>query len=98
MFTREQYLAKECTHREYWAQFVTPSIKGTVASDFGDSLVNSTDPYFNDIPLHRWDRFADRYKQHIARVNKALGNGHVYSLSDGVCMLKEAARQIVEGN
>ena len=98
MFTREQYLAKECTHREYWAQFVTDSIVRTIANAFGDSLINSKDPHFNDIPLERWDRLANFYKEHIARVNKALGNGHVYSLSDGVCMLKEAARQIVEGN
>lgn len=83
-FTREQYLNKECTHSTYYGQFVTNYIKEVVASRVGvKTICASKDEHFNDIPLGIWD------------------NLPIYtsgSLSDKVCIAKEAARQIKEEN
>jgi hypothetical protein len=73
---------------------LTDEIVKTVEKYFGEKIKTSNDPSFNDIPLKNWDILAERYKNHILAINAELGNGEIYSLSDGVCMLKEAARQI----
>lgn len=85
-FTRKEYLDGKCTHREYYAQFVTNGIRETVLERFGKSLFSSTDPHLNDIALRHWDN--------LSRI--AMRGG--FSLSDCVCTLKEAARQIIESN
>jgi hypothetical protein len=105
MFTRAQYLNKECTHRQYWAQFVTPSMKAMVRSNIGlDRLKRSTDPHLNDIPLAQWDQMRNATFHMLNLVKwreiqypeytdpKSIG----WSLSDNTCILKEAARQLVE--
>lgn len=85
-FTRKDRLENKCTHREYYAQFVTDRIKSLVKSQFGEQLFNSTDPHLNDIPLSKWDNLS----------GTVLRSG--FSLSDCVCTLKEAAKQIIEEN
>ena len=96
MITRQDYMDKKATHRQYYGQFVTDAIKAGVARRFRDAIMESQDPHFNDIPLKQWDSMAVLYKNHITAVNNDIGNGRVFSLCDGVCMLKEAARQIKE--
>lgn len=59
MFTRKQYLANECTHREYYGQFVTDEIKQAVLRTFSkEELVQAfkDDEHFNNLPLRKWDR------------------------------------------
>lgn len=106
MFTRTQYLNKECTHREYWAQFVTPSMKAMVRSIIGlERLQRSQNEYFNDVTtLRDWDCMKDSTFRMLNLVKwreiqypeytdpRSIG----WSLSDNTCLLKEAARQIVE--
>ncbi len=93
MYTRKQYLNKECTHREYYGQFVNAGTKARVLSGIGlEALKKSTDPHFNDIPLHKWDRLVPKCPG-SAGFAKA---GDYYTLADGVSLLKEAARQILE--
>lgn len=80
VFTHKDYLDGLCTHREYYGQFVTSYIRGVVLSNIGkDKIKKSADEHFNDIPLKLWDR---------------LPLGRSGSLSQKVCIAKEAARQI----
>lgn len=100
-FTRKQYMNKECTYREYYAQYVTPAIKRTVARTFGvDHLAKALkeDEHLNTISLPRWDRLAPTIYGHIADMNYRKGEGRSRSLMEGVCVLKEAAIQLVEEN
>jgi len=100
MFTRKQYLDKECTYREYYAQFVAEDIKRAVATHIGlERIKNSKCEHFNNIPLKVWDRMSmwPGMKSRVSHVNNKVGVGNVWSLSDGVCMLKVAAQMIREG-
>jgi hypothetical protein len=58
-----------------------------------DRLRASTDPYFNDIPLREWDKLADGLN------NSSLGSFYFRggSLSQRVCLLKDAARSLIGG-
>jgi len=92
-FTRNDYLDKKCTHREYYAQFVTQWQRNQVSRYIGlDRLASSDDEYFNDIPLDDWDRIGVAGES--VKKMKSLGDG--YSLAGAVCINKEAARQLVE--
>lgn len=92
MFTRKQYLNKECSHREYYAQFVTEPVKARVRMCIGwERLKNSTDEHLNDIPLRLWDTLG------------AVGTKREWDAADDyptmagrTCIYKEAARQIIE--
>lgn len=92
-WTRSEYLDKVCTHREYWAQFVTPYIKRLVETRFGSRLLSSRDPHFNDIPLDEWDRINT---PSLFAIDENGDGKRFYSLSNGTCIMKEAATQIVE--
>lgn len=96
MYTRKQRIMDECTHREYWGQYVTESIKEAVASAMTlDRLVASTDPHLNDIGLRRWDNLSWLTDTHVMReVLAERGDG--WSWSTNTCILKEAARQLIE--
>jgi len=83
MFTRQDYLDNKCTHREYYAQFVTLYIKAMVSNFIGINHIKaSMDEHFNDIPLGLWDTLRCGGK----------------TLSDNVCIAKEAAKQLKEEN
>ena len=101
MFTRKDYVIDgKCTHQQYYAQFVTGEIKMIVVLNFGlDTLKEAyqEDRTFNTIPLHRWDSLGiflnvpimhDKFKQHQDFISQA----------SIVCVLKEAARQVVAFN
>lgn len=98
MFTRGQYLAGECSHQEYYAQFVNQWVVDCVRGQFGvNQLVNAQeiDEHFNSIPLYRWD---DRNVMSSIdqQLWKAANGSFYYSLSDNLCIKKAAARIIVE--
>ena len=94
MVSRKDYLAGKCSHREWYGQFVNASTKAVVRRLIGiDRLKASTDPHFNDIPLREWDALVPRLPG-SAGFAKA---GDWYSMSNGVCLAKESARQILEG-
>lgn len=83
-------------HREYYAQYVNKAAPALVRSRIGEKeLEASTDPHFNDIPLLQWDRLVCWLPKAV--VDKLHANGDWLSLGTGVCILKEAARQILEG-
>ena len=98
MFTHKDYVIDgKCTHQQYYAQFVTGEIKMMVVLNFGlDTLKQAyqEDRTFNTIPLRRWDLLGiflnvptmhDKFKQHQDFISQA----------SIVCVLKEAARQVV---
>jgi hypothetical protein len=58
------------------------------------SLVEGKDEHFNNIPLQTWDRMLTPVPFEISKKLKELGD---YATPAGVvCILKEAAMQIVE--
>lgn len=98
--TRKEYIDtpyenQAAAHRQYYAQFVTESIRQSVLRRFGrEALLASNDPHLNDIPLARWDALANAlspYEQPDYPEGKRF-----WSLGSAVCILKEAARQLIE--
>lgn len=96
MITRQEYMDGKATHEQYYGQFVTDALKRAVTDRFGiETLVNSTDPHFNDIPLGQWDAFSQTmpFLVSMRKVFEAQGN-RGWSLATVVCLAKEAARQV----
>ena len=91
-------------HREYYGQFVTDSLKNVVKSRFNVEKLREAykngDIYFNDCTaMVQWDRLSEIAKHSSGKlmtsVNHPDKKGVIYwSLSDGVCVMKEAARLI----
>lgn len=80
-------------HRRYYGQFVTDGTKWRVLQCIGlERLKASTNPHFNDIPLALWDQLAPG----LPGSGGFAKAGDFYTLANGVCLAKEAARQIVE--
>lgn len=94
LFTRKQHLDNECTHDQYYGQFVTESTIQTVLRYFNkERLVNAykEDKYLNNIPLKMWDNtplYAATYKMKYC--------GDYLTMSGHVCILKRAAIMIIE--
>lgn len=101
---RQEYLASKDTnaHREYYAQFVDEYVMRFVDRSIGhNAIMNSTDPHFNDILLVKWDRLETAIRGFcigkMTEINGVYSNRMVgFSLSDTVCIAKEAAKQIKE--
>lgn len=104
MFTRKDYLDapledRKAAHRRYYAQFVTSHLRDIVRNHIGVPSLKACDDqrHFNDIPLARWDRLAPIPVPF--RLDKAMREAGDYPTQAGlVCILKEAARQLVEGS
>ena len=90
--TRKQYMDGEVTHSEHYAQFVDDQTLAWVKRNIGIARIkSSTDEVFNDIPLRIWDTYI--IPGNMRTKLKEAGNVGI-SLSDAVCIAKEAARQI----
>lgn len=105
MYTRKQYMDGDVTRRQYYGQFVSPEVTQTVLRAIGrEAIMASTDEYFNDIPLRKWEAvigFADTSRP---CVNNTLGAasalrqaGDDVSAVNLIRILQEAAQQIKEG-
>ena len=95
-YTRQQYMNdKECSHAEYYGQFINYNIINAVKLCIGeDKIKKSKDPHFNDIPLNQWDNMKQTIISLCGRsIAEANGTGGI-SLSDTVCVAKQAAHQI----
>lgn len=102
-FTRSDYMEKRCSHRAYYGQFVSSHVKQLVVDRIGlPRLMASKDEHLNDIPLQLWDSFwvSHTPSMHIkppltiGALLREAGEGN--SASTGTCILKEAARQVIE--
>ena len=100
MITRAQYMNNEVTHRQFYGQFVTPEFKQVVSNTFGKEILAQClekDQNLNNIPLAIWDGLAGGYESQLyADKLRLVGDGP--SLAGAVCILKEAAKQVVEEN
>ena len=95
MHKRSDYMAKNCTHREYYGQFVDDEIRNAVGSTIGmGRILASTDKHLNDIPLAEWDRMCHRFLRDTS--NRMRDAGDFLSMAGWVCIAKEAARQLTD--
>jgi hypothetical protein len=95
MKTRQQYLSGECTHEEYYNQFVDERVKRIVLNRFKkEDLIKAYErnQSFNAFPLPVWDSLAQniRFKSEDVKAT-----GDYLTLAGSVCILKAAARLIV---
>ena len=90
----------KCSHREYYAQFVTATTKLFVLRRIGEkALNNSTDEHLNDIPLSTWDGIGQLIKSTPSDLKIKMDEaGEGCSPATLVCIAKEAARQIIDNN
>lgn len=101
LITRKEYLDRNSTtsdtfalHREYYAQFVTWQERDRVAGRIGLDRIKEalkTDKHMNSIPLKEWDSLGLPGCR-----NSMKEAGDAPSLANGVCVWKEAARQVAE--
>ena len=101
--TRHEYInapaeSADQAHRQFYGQYVVPQLKSLVLRAIGlERLRASKDPqHLNDISLTTWDRIAVACRPLIAQVNRKLDGKATWSLCEGVCAAKEAARQLLE--
>ena len=93
MFSRKQYMAKECNHQEYYAQFA-PLFKSYVASKFTKEYIRTKfaeDRHLNNLQkgwMSEFDSVTRLTSDGIARVNRKLNGVSAYSLCDGTCAIK----------
>ena len=95
-FTRRQYLNGKCTHRQYYAQYVTPEVTGEVLNRWSrETLLASfqEDNFFNSLitPLRLWGEIP-LPKDTDSKMRR---RGDYLTLAGRVCICKEAAQQIV---
>lgn len=98
-----EYLATGLTNEErtaafaaYYAQYVTPGVRSLVGGFIGlPAILRSQDEFFHDISFQAWDDLEGLCR---GQVDPALlkANGETWSRSTSVCILKVAARQIVD--
>ena len=92
-FTYKQYMNKECSHQEYFEQFVNDNTINVVLHSIGKQrILDSTDFYLNDIPLKEWDNLHP-FLPRNNKIHKESGETNIGSLSDTVCIAKAAARK-----
>lgn len=95
MYTRQDYLDHKCTHSEYFRQFANGMQKRMVLSRWtAEELAEAweNDESFNtrSTPIREWDKLFCPVDH---RLLDAVGESSTPSTR--VCILKEAARQIV---
>lgn len=90
MFTRKDYMARKCSHHDYYLQFGSSATRVYVGHAM-HKIRASTDEHLNDIPLKFWDN-APVNTRLLSEANASGG----YSLSDVVCTAKAVARDMLE--
>ena len=88
-------------HCRYYSQFDCGALRSCVPFKI-ERLLGSTDKYFNDLPLKAWDNAVQAIPVFVWKHVNAACSGttpkgyYRWSLSDGVCLLKQAARNMVQ--
>ena len=99
MIKRSEYLKGNVDFQTYYSQFVTPEILSLVIRRIGLGAINhSTDMYFCNIPLVKWDNLHPAIILLIGDKIKEANNTGGISLSDTICIAKAAASIIKENN
>jgi len=91
---RQDYLNGKISHEDYYSEIAK---RAGVAFTKDDSIVKeamkSTDEHLNDIELYRWDAIAHGSQNAIDKAMRELGD--FWSLSGGVCVVKQAVRNAI---
>lgn len=91
-FTREQLLNAECTHQEYYEQFLSPQSVLTVVENIGASrILESRHPFFSDIELAEWEHIGGGLPAAFGLANDTR------TISASVCLAKAAANVFRRG-
>lgn len=94
MFTRLQFSNNECSHSEYYSQYITPQVTSVVLAMIGKNrILASTDENFRDISLEIWDKLHE-YLFYVIGYDRPRELGDYMGVSLSVLIAKEAARQI----
>lgn len=106
--THDEYFALTSTstdpfavHRAYYGQFVTPALRDFVGRQAGADVIKRAmadgDKHLNGIhPLEWWDRFSSIVFLKCLGAMRDAGEKNARTLSQAVCVAKEAARQYAE--
>ena len=102
-FTRTQYMNKECTHDEYYSQFVTELTLSFVRNRIGiPKLLESNDVHLNDIGIKHSNGGAGSWIWDHSPINGALlrelggvSAGCMPSPATYTCIGKAAARMLI---
>ena len=87
-FTRQQLLDAECTHQQYYEQFLSLVSVQTVIENIGaDRILKSTHPHFSgsDIDLSEWEQIGSWLPANFQAA------GDTRTISGDVCLAKAAA-------
>lgn len=85
-------------HRAYHGQYVTEDIKDLVLKTYSVETLRSAfryDKHFNSIELVNWDMMGISLNYNHTLKMKLKENGDFITMAGIVCILKEAARQII---
>jgi hypothetical protein len=99
MYTRKDRLDNKCSHEEYYHQFVTGEHKQYVRYKFGINklkIAYEENKSFNTISLSQWDWISISPFMMLKISMKDVGD--YLTMSGIVCILKQAAREIVLEN
>lgn len=104
LLDRSMYMAQVITNREYYGQFISvyPEINDfalSVADEQELKTAFEANEHFNSIPLSKWDAEARYLFKMVPGLEKSLREcGDYPTLAGAVCLLKEAALRLIEGN
>ncbi len=99
LFTRQQRLDNECTHEQYYSQFINQKMINDVLCFFGEKELKKAfkeDENFNTIPLQKWDSFGNFYIKNRGIDEKMKEIGDYLTAAGLVCIGKEAARESIK--
>lgn len=82
-------------HDAYYEQFVTEEIIRLVRRRFSTNTLKKAGDSFNGIDIRRWDALAVAIDTKDMR-DRVKAVGGWWSLADRVCILKAAAKRVVE--
>lgn len=98
--SREDYMERRCSHRDYYGSLVEELHVAFTDQDTIESFKRSRNLHMNDIPLRFWDGLASgllAYRgKEVTQAFKARGD--FVTPAGLVCLYKEAARRAVEAS
>lgn len=93
--TRSGFITGKYTFAEYYtAVLTTAGITRMSQCSLLDLARASSDPHFNDIPLHVWHGYAAAYQSTLSRALRA--HGDFWSIAGGVCAIKQLVRNTID--
>lgn len=100
-WSRKDYMDGACSHADYYrslnktAGIVFRDGAGGISLDRVRAAIANGDEHLNTIPLAQWDNWAITLEHPLRRALKEHNGSNAWSLSDGVCSCKQAARDAV---